>query len=233
MLSVDYLLENSGLPGPRGNLELLYRFMNEADAESCARCLSYIQEDTANSPQEFVGMCGIVAKAYSLKDSLPESLAFLKPYASHSSWRLREAVAIGIQELGTNRIAEMLTYLGPFIEGSAFEKRALVAGLCEPKLLKDSESNTKILGILAQVSESLAHDGKLSDAEKSLRKALAYGWSVVIAASPQAGKESFEALMTRPGQHLRWVCKENLKKNRLVHRDPAWVQQMQARLESL
>ena len=30
-LTLRYLRENSGLPGPRGNLELLHRFLREAD----------------------------------------------------------------------------------------------------------------------------------------------------------------------------------------------------------
>lgn len=61
MYSIKYLLENSNLPGPRGNLELLYAFSKNADLKIADKCLSFIKEETKNSPEEFVGMCGILS----------------------------------------------------------------------------------------------------------------------------------------------------------------------------
>ncbi|NLU43010.1 MAG: hypothetical protein GXX08_12510 [Firmicutes bacterium] len=82
MYTIEYLIEHSNLPGPRANLELLYSFSRTATESQIMDCLAHIQDDTANSPEEFFGMCGIK-------------------------------------------------------EGSCYEKRAVVAGLCEPKLLTD------------------------------------------------------------------------------------------------
>ncbi|HYH01476.1 MAG TPA: hypothetical protein VEC37_00090, partial [Bacillota bacterium] len=60
MISIDYLLKNSGLPGPRGNLELLYLFAKQATKDRVQECFSLYTEDVQNSPEEFVVMCGIV-----------------------------------------------------------------------------------------------------------------------------------------------------------------------------
>ena len=43
----------------------------------------------------------------------------------------------------------------------------------------------------------LAHDNKLTDEEDSLRKALGYGWSVVIVHAPAEGKKAFEKLLQK------------------------------------
>jgi hypothetical protein len=39
--SVDHLLKNSGLPGPRANLTLLYAFAKNATAEEVNACLTF------------------------------------------------------------------------------------------------------------------------------------------------------------------------------------------------
>lgn len=230
MIAIDYLLENSNLPGPRGNLELMYGFAREADAASVRACLGYIRDDTANSPEEFVGMCGIVGYATLNRGNTVGALAFLRPYASHASWRIREAVAMGIQEISAGRLAETLDALAPWVAGNSYERRAAVAGLCEPKLLGEAKLTERVLAVLGTITGGFGHDAKLSDGDDSLRKALAYGWSVAIVHAPEAGKKSFEKLFALPGKHVKWIMKENLKKNRLVRMDPDWVASCLARL---
>jgi hypothetical protein len=261
MYSIAYLKEHSGLPGPRGNLELLYAFAGEA-ASSVAHgwpgvaawtalvdeCLSAIKTDTANSPEEFVGMCGVLARALCIakagSGAVAPAIDFLRPYASHASWRIREAVAMGIQEVPTGGLSDTIEALRPWVGGNAYELRAVVAGLCEPKLLKDAATNREVLALLDSITGTLDHDRKLSDGENSLRKALGYGWSVVVAAcisagatdtvttphtsatNPGDGKEAFEKLLSRRGKHIAWIVRENLKKNRLVKADPDWVERM-------
>ncbi len=60
MITMKHLLENSGLPGPRSNLSLMYEFAAEANAKEIERCLAYERPDLHNSPEEFVVVCGIV-----------------------------------------------------------------------------------------------------------------------------------------------------------------------------
>jgi hypothetical protein len=229
--TIEYLLRNSRLPGPRGNLELLYDFARNADPGTVCGCLEYIKADTRDSPGEFVGMCGILGYAQINKTGNKEVLAFLRKYASHDSWRIREAVAMGIQEISVNDLGTTLENIKPWIEGNFLEQRAVVAGLCEPKLLKNEINNGHILKILEKITGNLYHDNKLSGQEDSLRKALGYGWSVVIASCPEKGKAYFEKLFRLSGKHITWIIRENLKKNRLVKMDPEWVEKCRKRLE--
>ncbi|MBN1265711.1 MAG: hypothetical protein JXA25_09475 [Anaerolineales bacterium] len=228
--TIDYLLKNSKLPGPRGNLELLYDFVKTTDLETVTLCLGFIKTDTGNSPEEFVGMCGVLGYAVYFRNSNKHVVEFLRRYASFHSWRIREAVAMGIQEISGKDIELTLQNIRPMISGNSYEQRAVVAGLCEPKLLKDRNINIKILEILEAITANLNHDNKLTDSEVSLRKALGYGWSVVIAASPEEGKHYFERLFNLPGKHIQWIIRNNLKKNRLIKTDKEWVEECMKRL---
>jgi hypothetical protein len=221
--TLEYLLANSRLPGPRGNLELLYDFSRNCGIELVEQCLGRIRPDTANSPEEFLGMCGVLGYAAVSRADVEKSLAFIKQYASHGSWRIREAVAMAIQELSEGRLGLVLPKLGAYIAGNCYERRAVVAGLCEPKLLGDRGLDREILRVMREITDTLGHDDRLGDPEESLRKALGYGWSVIIAASPEDGRRAFEELFDLPGRHVRWIMKENLGKNRLLKMDREWV----------
>lgn len=223
--SIENLLLNSNLPGPRGNLELMYSFSKQATAGEVDECLSYITDDLHNSPEEFVVMCGIVGYAVVNKEKLKETVSFFRKFASHASWRIREAVAMGIQEMTGDRLIEIMHELSGWLSGNEFEKRAVVAALCEPKQLKDKTSVSAVFSILKEITlNSFPEDGKLSDGQISLRKGLGYGWSVAVVASPDEGKKVFETLAGNSNRHIRWILKENLKKNRLSVMDRKWVE---------
>ena len=59
-----------------------------------------------------------------------------------------------------------------------------------------------------------------------LKKGLAYGLSVAIAAYPEKGKQIFSELIEIKDKDTQWILKENLKKNRLIKMDKTWVEQM-------
>jgi len=115
-------------------------------------------------------------------------------------------------------------------KGNPYEQRAVVAGLCEPKLLVNADIGPAVLEIMEEITMGLAHGNPLDSAQEALRKGLGYGWSVAIVAYPTEGKACFERLFTLPGKHIRWIIKENLKKNRLIRLDGAWVASLTQRL---
>lgn len=232
MITIQYLLENSHLPGPRGNLELLYQFSKEGERAVVDQCLDYIHDNLKNSPEEFVAMCGIVRYAILNRQEHRQTISFLMNYASHSSWRIREAVAMGIQEISENMVSATIEQLQDYLQGNAYELRAIVAGLCEPKLLTDQDHIVKVLQILEKITQKLDHDQKLTTPEESLRKALGYGWSVVIVSLPEEGKRFFEKLFSLGGRHIQWIIQENLKKNRLRKMDAQWVNWCWGQLKS-
>jgi hypothetical protein len=231
--SIEYLLANSGLPGPRSNLNLLYSFAKDATPDEVKACLSYCNNDLKNSPEEFVAVCGIVGYCVLNTHDIQHVMHFLRPYASHKSWRIREAVAMGIQEISENNMDTVLAGLFPWLDGNELEKRALVAALCEPKLLKSRIHNLRILEFLTKLTlEFNPIQGRLSDRQDTLRKTLGYGWSVLIVSIPEEGKKALEKMASLGGKHIRWIVRENLKKNRLRNMDSAWVEKMN-RMESL
>src|SRR2546427_11112081 len=87
-----YLKANSGLPGPRANLELVTAVGEEADADLLWRFSA--------SSDEVLALCG-TAGVRRLAMTEPETvLPWLKELAEDPRWRVREGVAIALQRLG-------------------------------------------------------------------------------------------------------------------------------------
>ena len=167
--TIQQLKQNSHLPGPRANLELLYSFSKTATEDEIRECLALIRNDTENSPDEFVGMCGIVAYALYHQNDNKAAIDFITRYASHKSWRIREAVAIAVQELAKKDITATLINIANLKNGNGYEKRAVVAGLCEPKLLKEKTIAVQVIYVLDEITQTLAHSDKLTDEEDALK----------------------------------------------------------------
>jgi len=229
MKTIENLLKNSGLPGPRANLELLNSFSKKATESEVNECFSFYRDDLHNSPEEFVVMCGIVGYCILNKDNIPKTLMTIRKYASHSSWRIRESVAIGIQEIAENNLNEIIDNLKKWMDGNDLEKRAIVAALCEPRLLKEKTIIVELLEILNIITMGFDKiDGKLSENQNSLRKTLGYGWSVAIVSLPDESKSAFEKIAGCNNKHIKWIVKENLRKKRLTVMDKKWVEKMLA-----
>ena len=227
--TVENLLKNSGLPGPRGNLELLHSFAQNALASEIKECFSYLSDDLRNTPEEFAAMCGIVGFCVRNRNDIGEVLEKIRAYASHKSWRIRESVAIGIQEIAGNNMDGIIRGLEEWADGGDYEKRAVVAALCEPGLLKEKSAAIRLFRILEKITMPFERiEGKLTDGQNTLRQTLGYGWSVAVAALPARGKAAFESISGNSNRHIRWIAKENLKKHRLSVMDGGWTEKMRA-----
>ena len=116
-------------------------------------------------------------------------------------------------------------------QGNLLEKRAAVAALCEPKLLKIPDVVNDVLIILDQIMLSIVEiKERKTEAFRILKKGLGYCWSVAIAANPQKGKAYFDKWIVRDDKDIRWILKENLKKARLERMDSHWVKKMKNQL---
>jgi len=225
----EVLLRESGLPGPRGNLELAAVVAQMGDYALFDRYLSYTPEAApTNSPQEFLHFCGALGLGEYLAKGETRHLTRLRLLAQDPRWRTREAVAMALQRWGDADIQALLDEMDSWSQGNPYEQRAAVAGLCEPRLLGDPAVSRRVLSILDRITGSLAaqpdrKDPAASAAVEALKKGLGYGWSVAIAANPEAGKPLFEKWLEHPDRNVAWVVRENLKKNRLLRMDPAWV----------
>jgi predicted NAD/FAD-dependent oxidoreductase len=116
--------------------------------------------------------------------------------------------------------------------GAPLERRAAVAALCEPRLLRKPDHVREVLALLARVTAELPElDDRRSDEFRTLRKTLGYAWSVAIVALPEKGKPLFEQLLTSDDADIGWVARENLRKKRLERMDGDWVEDARARVQ--
>jgi hypothetical protein len=228
----SFLLEESGLPGPRANLELARAVADEGDEELFEHFLSFDPERApTNSPQEFLAFCGVLGLGKLLAEGRMEMLNTLRPYASDPRWRIREGVAMALQRLGRVDMDSLLQEMETWSEGNLLERRAAAAALCEPSLLRKEKHIERVLQILDEITASVQRlEDRRSDEFKALRKGLAYYWSVAVVALPEQGKKLMERWFSSDDKDVLWIMKQNLKKKRLARMDAKWVEKCTVQL---
>jgi hypothetical protein len=161
----------------------------------------------------------------------PQLFDRLRTYASDSRWRIREAVATGLQLSGDEDMPLLLKEMQKWSRGNWYEKRAVAAALAEPRLLKEPKYAKEVLKLLDEITASMQEaDTPGEESFKVLRQGLGYCWSVAVVALPETGKPLIEKWLKSENETVRWIMKENLKKNRLTRMDAAWVKTSRAKL---
>jgi hypothetical protein len=93
--------------------------------------------------------------------------------------------------------------------------------------LKNPEHARQVLDILDRITQRITENPeRKSDGFKALRKGMAYCWSVAVAAHPEAGKPLLEKWAASRDADVRWIIRENLKKDRLARMDAGWVERL-------
>jgi hypothetical protein len=233
-----YLLEHSGLPGPRGNLELAAVAARELPAAQLRRW-AMLDADAAptGEAREFLAFCGVLGYGAQLCEGDGGALAALRDHAGDARWRVREAVAMALQWWGGRDFDALVAAMRAWAGGSPLERRAAAAALCEPALLSGEARVRATFDVLEEATEAITaterSDRRAADYQ-ALRKGLGYCWSVAAAAAFGAGRPRLEALVARAAdtgdRDLAWVARENLRKKRLERIDAAWVAEQRARL---
>jgi len=221
-----YLLQESGLPGPRGNLALAQVVADEGDRGLFEHFLAYTpQVAPTNDPHEFLAFCGVVGLGRLLAEGDEKILDQLRPFASDPRWRLREGVAMALQRLGKQDMRHLLDATEKWSSGNWLEKRAAAAALAEPILLHNEKDAMAALQILDRITATMENSSNArNEGFKVLQQGLGYCWSVVVAAAPQPGKQLMEKWMACPDRAIQRIMQENLKKNRLARMDAVWVE---------
>lgn len=210
----DYLAANSNLPGPRGNLELVAAAGEEADA---ARADALVA-----TGDEFSMVCGLVAWGRLLGEGDDGRGPMLRRYASHDMWRVREGVAMAVQRAGDadpQRAFALMEAWAADPDSDPLVLRAVVAAVCEPRLLADpafARRALRLVGVATDRLGALPVERRRDPDARTLRQALGYCWSVAIAALPEEGLPAFAALRSSDDADVAWVVRENLKKKRLA-----------------
>jgi hypothetical protein len=227
-----YLLAESGLPGPRGNLELAAAVAEVGDETRFMHLIGAYQPDEVGTANEYLPFCGLVGLGKLLAEGNRKVLPLLRCFANDDRWRLREASAIALQSWGKKDMDGLLDEMAFWSKGTLLEQRAAAAAMCEPVLLIQPAQVERVLGFLDNMTEELTHcAARKSEEFRVLRKGLAYCWSVAAVALPEAGKAFMEKWMATSDPDVSWIMKENLKKNRLVRMDPDWVGRWSERLK--
>ncbi len=227
-----YLLAESGLPGPRANLELMQVVADMGNEALFEAYLKYGPEEApVNSPKMFLATCGIVGMGRLLAEGQIERLDVIRKHANDPRWRMREGVAMALQRLGDSDMDRLISEMEGWAHGSLLEKRAAAAALCEPRLLRNNQPDGRTLAILDTITGSLiGEEDRRSDDFKALRKGLGYCWSVAVVALPGEGKSLMEKWLDCDDKDIRWIMKENLGKARLARMDGEWVEECVSRL---
>lgn len=230
----SYLLAESRLPGPRSNLELARAAADEGDA---AQFTAWLALDAtaapANTPAEFLPVCGALGFGRLLAEGDRSVLPRLRAAANDSRWRLREAAAMALQRWGEIDMTSLLDEMENWAGGSRYDQRAAAAALCEPPLLADHAAADQTLSILDGIMATIpgAADRRADDFI-ALRKGLGYCWSVAVVAAPERGRALLEKWAAIDDPDARWIARENLGKNRLVRMDGEWVAGLRASVTS-
>lgn len=222
----SYLLTESCLPGPRANLELAFAVALEGSENQLVKYAG-LGPDVAgrDTKEEFLALCGVIGLGYLAARGKSEHFGLIRKCASDPRWRIREAVALGLQKYGETYFEDLLSLMIDWSKGSLLERRAAVATLCEPSLLRDDQNAARILDVLDLITASIIDEvDTRSEDFRVLRKALGYGWSVAVAAHPGIGKPRMEKWIHVKHRDVQWIMRNNLKKNRLAKMDSKWVE---------
>jgi hypothetical protein len=148
-----YLLQHSGLPGPRGNIELA-RAAAEVRPSAELRRWASLDSDVAptGSADEFLAFCGVVGLGRLLAEGNGNALADLRGHANDARWRVREAVAMALQRWGSDEFDRLAAAMAEWASGSWLERRAAAAALCEPALLTDARRVKAVLAVLDEAT---------------------------------------------------------------------------------
>lgn len=223
-------MKESGLPGPRANLELVQAVADEGLLDLFQRYLTFTPDRAStNSPQVFLVVCGVVGLGRLLAEGDRDQLPVLRDCANDPRWRVREAVAMGLQRWGDADMPALLKAMSVWAKGTLLERRAAAAALCEPRLLKDPKHARRVLKLLDTITTSIIREkDRKSEDFKTLRQALGYCWSVAVVALPSEGKPALEKWLVNSDPDVAWIMRENLKKKRLTRMDAKWVKEWRA-----
>jgi hypothetical protein len=221
----SYLMEQSGLPGPRANLELVKAVSELGDEERFLYLISFtLDRAPVNSQEEFLALCGTVGLGKLIAQGNMEYLRVLQKFSADPRWRVREGVAMALQIYGESHMENLIEEMKKWVLGNCYMQRAAIAALCEPKLLSQRDQVTSVLRILDEITNMvLSADDRKDEGFIALRKGLAYCWSVAIVHNSEVGMPMFEKWLSTQDKDIKWVIKENLKKNRLLKMDGIWV----------
>lgn len=206
----EYLTEHSGLPGPRGNLELIAAVADLGDRP--------LFDELIDTDDEYLVCCGVVGLGRLVRDDPSVALA-LREHARDARWRVREATAMALQRLGDVDPGALHAVVSDWVgDPDPLVQRAAAAAICEPRLLRTPLAAAVAVDVCRRATVLLARRPPASRRDpgvRTLRQALGYCWSVAVAADPGPGLVAFQDL-DAGDPDVAWIVRTNLTKKRLA-----------------
>ncbi len=246
---IAWLVAESSLSGSHANRDLItafadtvreYAVADEVDCRVlwslCTELAFVAPEDApAGGPHEVLPLCGVlgIAAIGSMSPSFTgAALARLQDASLDRRRQVREAVALGVQNLLAARQEETVAGLEGWIEsGSWLPMRAAAAGIAESDLLGEPELADAALRLHRKILIRIYTAGeRQSEAFVALKKALGYTLGRVVAALPGVGFEYLRQLAALDDRDVRWIIRENLEGDTLRRQYPETVRHIQASL---
>jgi len=229
----DLLVENSNLPGPRGNLTLAFKFADCFEKESIGKDLLDLltgwvnisaEETPANNPREYLTFCGILALGahyfYADNETKSSIMDQFKIAMNDKRWRTREGAAMGLQRIAEKDFSPIKKYFSMWYKSSNYlEKRAFVATLAHPPILKDEEVVRFGLKISDDILNDILSSSKITRRSEDftvLSKGLQYTLSVFVAYQPEEGFAFLKKWAKATDPDIKKIIKANLGKSRLT-----------------
>ena len=126
----DYLRQESRLPGPRANLELLEAVIQAGNGCRFAHLLaldsSFPDGAPANTPDEFLTVCAVAGLGKLVAEGDRAWLSVLRRRAADPRWRVREAVAIALQHWGDHDMPALVDEMGSWSSGCSIAEMLVV-----------------------------------------------------------------------------------------------------------
>ncbi len=239
-----FLVSNSNLPGPRGNLELAFALADCFETpEAGARHLEMLWSWSAispgeagvNDPRSFLTFCAVVGLGTWCLNA-PEGirdriLAAVKAAASDPRWRIREASAMAFQRIAERDFRIVKDVFSSWVKtATLMEMRAIEAALAHPPILNVRETADFCFEITDEILgrvESLPGDERRSEEFRVLKKGLEYTISVFVAAAPETGFPFLRRWARSDDADVARIIRSNLAKSRLARRYPQEVLELQ------
>lgn len=228
-----YLIQGSGIPVPRTNLDLAAAVADAfgakaAEPSAWERAVSWSSIDAslapANSPSEFLPYCavqGMGAMRGGINADVVQVLtATIGRAASDDRWRLRDASAMALQRVGEGNLALLRNVCETWMQGdSPLQMRAVSVALAHPPLLANPELGLFALSAMDRAMDLYAAQPRSTRALEPwlvLRKALEFVPSVCVAALPRDGFAMLQRWASSSDPDVRKLVVANARKTRLA-----------------
>ncbi|OBZ18050.1 hypothetical protein A8L34_00200 [Bacillus sp. FJAT-27264] len=239
----NILLSESNLPGPRANLEIADTFANAfassmVTSEAWNLILKWIDQTGAdapiNTPCEFLPFCALQAMgAYFYYAELTRKQIILEKCQAAMNddrWRMREAAAMALQRIGEREFNVIQSLFDSIaLQANPLEKRAFVATLAHPPLLKEPSHVLYALQLSEQILDEITAGqvNYIAEDYRVLSKGLEYAVSLFVERAPEAGFALLAKFAGSGDKRIQKIVKSNLGKARLAKKFSQEVEQIQ------